>query len=185
MTRLLVIPLKIYTFIISLPLSYPLYLCSHLSLFLSLAPCLTCRLYLALMSSFFLYFLELFFPTVFSFNFLPLHSSFSLAFLLCFFFFPLTIFWLFEDMAQHHVSGHWRTFRSQQESDCCGLLGSYTHTQTHTHKFIHTLVLSSQIPLKELLSHKARCHREKNKEMFSLFTPPFLHFLSSSHCSLQ
>lgn len=80
MKHFLVIPLKIYTFITSLPLSYPLYLCSHLSLFLSFVLCLTCTLYLA--NEFFLLvpFCNFFLSNCCFSHFLPLHFVFLSCF---------------------------------------------------------------------------------------------------------
>lgn len=113
---------------------YPLNLCSHLSSFLPLAPGLPCILYLALMNSS-LYVSHFFaFPAVFS-SLLPLFP-FLFLFLLCAFVF--TSFGLLEDVAQRHVSGHWRTFRSQQERGCRALRGSPTCLQVHTHTETHT-----------------------------------------------
>lgn len=113
-----------------------------------------------------------------------LPSFYSSWYLLCVF--VLTSVWLVEDVVQRRVSGHWRTFRSQQERVYGGPLGSCvrTHTQANSHKFNHTPVLSSQIPLKESHSHKATERKTKRWNVFSL-SSPFHLFLSYSGYSLQ
>lgn len=111
-------------------------------------------------------------PTFFAFfHFLsPLFLFHSFAFIPGFC--PL-ILWLLKDVEWRHVSGHRRTFRSQQERDWHGLAGSCAHTHTHKHAEIHshTPVLSYQIPHKELHSRKARCHREKKQRDGMFFSP--------------
>lgn len=103
------------------------------------------------------------------------------CFLLCVF--VLTTVWLFEDVVQHHVSGHWRTFRSQQERVYRGLLGSCVRTHTHTHKQIHTNSIThtsvklSNSPQRVSLPQGEMPQRKKQRDgMFSLYPPLSISF---------
>lgn len=106
-----------------------------------------------------------------------LPSFYSSWFLLCVF--VLTSVWLVEDVVQRRVSGHWRTFRSQQERVYGGLLGSCV--RTHTSKFTqiqsHTSVKLSNSPQRVSLPQGKMPQREKQRDgMFSLYPPLSISF---------
>lgn len=159
MTRLLVIPLNVFYFYqLRTSILSPVPLLSIV--FISVS-CTESHSYSTSNSNeFFLVHLIFFYS--------QLPSFYSSWYLLCVF--VVTSVWLVEDVVQRHVSGHWRTFRSQQERVYGGPLGSCVraHTQANSHKFNHTPVLSSQIPLKESHSHKATERKTKRWNVFSI-----------------
>lgn len=168
MTRLLVIPLNVFYFYqLRTSILSPVPLLSIVFIFVS---CTESHSYSTSNSNeFFLVHLIFFYS--------QLPSFYSSWYLLCVF--VVTSVWLVEDVVQRRVSGHWRTFRSQQERVYGGPLGSCVraHTQANSHKFNHTPVLSSQIPLKESHSHKATERKTKRWNVFSILPFPSLSLL--------
>lgn len=117
-------------------------------------------------------------------NFLSLlHFSFTLLLFPLFPAFCPLILWLFKDMEQRHVSSHLRTFRSQKErlTRSPGFLCTHQHAKIHS----NTPELNYQIPNKELHSHKAKRHREKQRDGMFSPNPPLSFSLSRSCYSPQ
>lgn len=192
MTRLLVIPLNIYTFIISLPVSSPLPLFSFG--FISISCTISFLYSLPSSNGFFLLvlFVTFFFLPAFSFfRFLPFY--FFLSYVFFFSVFVLSSF------------GYLRTWYSIMSQATGGLLEvnktetamvsrapAHIHTDSRTNSFTHTSVKLSNSPQRASLPQGKMPQREKQRDgMFSLypprsfsFSPPPAVVLSSSlQCS--